>query len=408
MPLFARSKQELVIDVLEDLSKSTNLTRLSTGSFVRAIVDSVMERLEEAYDIFDLNLARAFVSAANGQYLDLIGDLFGITREPSKAAGADELTQVVRFYVESGTFGSINASADILVPQGTVISTAAFGGGVSYRLLDDVLLSASDSEQWIAVEASAPGEESNVGKGELRFHSFSTYQDYENGTLLVVNDYQIANGSALESDDNFRYRIVNKSLEAEAANETAIRLAALTVPGVANVILIPRYRGLGTFGLIVKSVTPTVSDALLALVEVNVARVKSVGSVAYIVDPKETGVSLKVTVHYSERLPENEYVEIEQTLKSTISDFIEGLDIGQEFFVNRLASQLFAVDDRVTNLGEPGKPFDEVYIWKSTKLKDNRVRQILLGDYIPKDDERVIVEPSVSSFVTFERAFTRR
>jgi len=86
MPLFSRSFQELMTDTISDLAQNTNITRLSPGGVARAILEAVNKRLNEAYDVFDLNLARAFVSTAPGQFLDLIGSLLGVSRESSVAA----------------------------------------------------------------------------------------------------------------------------------------------------------------------------------------------------------------------------------------------------------------------------------------------------------------------------------
>ena len=54
-----------------------------------------------------------------------------------------------------------------------------------------------------------------------------------------------------ETDDNFRYRIVNQCLTLATSNETAIRLTALTVEGVNDVILKPYSMGAGSFTVIV-------------------------------------------------------------------------------------------------------------------------------------------------------------
>lgn len=407
MPLFALSKEELVVSVIEDLSQNTSLTKLSSGSFVRNIVESVMARIAEAYEIFDLNLARGFVTAAQGEFLDLFGDLFGISRESSKAASVEAASKVIRFYSDT-TFGNINSGGPIYLTEGTIISTEQDGEGTLYRLIDDYILPASESSLYVAAEALIPGEDSNIGRGELLHHSFTTYTDYINNSLKVINDYQIANGSSLESDDNFKFRIINRTLEAEAGNTTAIRLAVLSTPGVANATIIPRFKGLGTFGVLVKSVTSTVTDGLLALITENVSQVQGIGTVGYITGPKEIGLTFNITVHYSQRLQEEQYLEIERILEDTIFDFVNGLDIGEDFNSNKLVAQLFGVDERITNFGIPGKPIDQIYVWKQTKLADNKIRQTLLGDYLAKEDERVIIEPSVSSFVTFTRAFSRR
>lgn len=408
MPFFNRTYQENLGDCLEDLSVGTNISRLSPGGKARAILESVNKRLDEAFDIFDLNLARAFVSSAPGQFLDLIGALLGVDRQPSVSAGVDADMQVLQWYVDEGTFGNLNSSAQMIIPSGTVISTQANNGGITYRTTEQVILPPSGSSAFFAAEAVIPGEASNVGTNQLVHHSFTGYTDYLNNTLLVRNIHQIASGKNIESDANYRFRIANQALAAEAANRTAIRLACLSTPGVADVSLIPRYKGIGTFGCVIKSVTPTVSQNLIDSVTANVYRVQNLGSVAFIRGPKETGIVLRTTIYYARRLPSDQLDDIEENLREVITDSVNSLDHGDPLLIDRLSSELFAISDEIQNLGEVDKPFEEIYIYKNSKLEDNKVRGALLGDYYPETDERVIIEPSVANPITFTRSFTRR
>lgn len=408
MPLFARNYEDLMASSLNDLAQNTNLTRLTPGGIARSILESSNKRTEEAFETFDLNIARAFVSSASGQFLELIGILLGVNRNSAIAASASSDTEAIRFYVSSGTFGDINNGNAIPITQGSLISTEPNNGGTVYRVIESIQLLPGLSSQWISAEAVLPGEESNVGTNALIYHDVTAYSDSENESLLVNNVHPVANGVAFESDANYRFRIVNRVLEAEAANLTAIRLAVLITPGVADVVLIPRYRGIGTFGAIIKATLPTVSQSLIDDVTANVSKVQSLGSISFIKGPKETGITMKTTIHYAQRLPDEELESIEDTLVETITDFINSLDIGEEFFLNRMVSEFFAVDDRISNVGTAGIPIEEIYIHKDSKLGDNRVRQSLLGDYSPESDERVIIEPTVETPITLDRSFVRR
>jgi len=407
MPLFARSYNDLVSDCIDDLASNTNLTRLSAGGKARAILESAARRMEEVYDTFDINLARAFVSSAPGQYLDLIGQLLGVDRESNAAATADEDMEVIKFYVATGTFGDINSGADIYIPRNANISSEADSHGVVYRLTSGVTLPATASQAWASAEATIPGSESNVGTSSLVYHDFESYTDIEDETLLVTNIHPIDSGKDFESDTNYRYRIVNRVLEAEAANETALRLAGLSVAGVSDIIIKKRYRGIGTFAIIIQSSAPTVSDSLIDNVRAKVEKVMAHGEKAYVMGPKESGISMTVVVHYKKKLDSDELDAIEADLDDTIDAYINGLDIGQEFSVNKLVSDLFSVSENISNLGQVGKPLDEIYIYKESRLGDNKVRQLLLGDYTPGELERVIVEPSVASPIIFQRKYVR-
>jgi uncharacterized phage protein gp47/JayE len=408
MALFARSFEQLVADAIGDLTTNTPISRLSAGGIARSLLEAVNRRLAEAYDTFDLNLARAFVSASSGQYLELIGVLLGVERGTTGSATTSAQEQIIKFYVDSGNFGSINGGNDIVLTQGTIISSLANSAGVSYRLTEQPILGSTQNTAWVSAEAVIPGEDSNVGSDTLVYHNFIGYTDYANSSLKVTNVYPIANGQNFESDANFKFRIVNRVLEAEAANITAIRLAILSTAGVADVILLPRYRGIGTVGAILKSITPTVSTTLISNVQANLNGVEAYGNIAYVRGPREIGLTMKITVQYDSQLSDEELSSIEADIVTSITDYVNNLDIGEDFILNRLVSQLFSVSTHITNFGVSGKPIDELYIWRPSALQDTKVRELLLNDYYPAGDERVIIEPSVAEPITLVRSFVGR
>jgi uncharacterized phage protein gp47/JayE len=193
MALFARAFQDLMADSLADLSQNTGITKLSAGGIARALLEALNRRLADAYNTFDLNLARAFVSASTGQYLDLMGTLLGITRSVSSPASAHAEEQTIKFYVDSGVFGDINGGVDILLTAGRTISTGPQSTGIVYTLTDDFVLSKNSNIGWVSAQAIATGDGSNLGSGSLLYHNFIGYSDYLNNTLLVTNVVPIAN-----------------------------------------------------------------------------------------------------------------------------------------------------------------------------------------------------------------------
>jgi uncharacterized phage protein gp47/JayE len=408
MALFAKNLQDLMTESISELSQNTNITRLTAGGIARSLLESVNRRIADSYEIFDVGLARAYVSSAPGQFLDLIGLLFGLTRSSSAAANVDEESEIIKFYVDSGTFGDINTNNNINIPQGTLISTEVNNGGISYRTTEDAVLLSTNSEAFVAAEATIPGIDSNIGTNSLIYHNFTSYTDVDNNTLLITNLHPVANGKNFENDENFRYRIVNRVFEAEAANLTAIRLAALTTPGVADVILFPRYKGIGTLGVIIKSILPTVSQNLINSVQTNILLVQALGDIVYVRGPKETGVELSTTIYYSESISENELTTMEETITRSITNYVNNLEIGETFYVNRMVSEIFSIDKRIVNVGTYQKPLEEIYIYKESRLEDNRVRQSLLGDYFPATDERVIMESTIETPITLNRGYIRR
>src|SRR5579863_3844770 len=298
MPLFARSFNDLLADAITNLTSNSLVNKTSPGSKARAILEATNRNIAQAYQTFDLNLARALLSGATGTYIDLIGELVNVPRLGSTAANSSSTSQTVKFYVDSGNFGGINGGGSITIPAGTLISTQANAGGVVYQMPTGVTLTNSLSELFFAVEAVSPGAASNVGAGALTFHNFTNYTDNANNTLRVINLSGIFSGADMEDDINYKYRISQSALSAEAANQTAVLLAALSTPGVANVLLQNRSYGIGTFTVLIKSITPSVSDSLIDNVQAAISTVSALGALPLADRPNETGMAFTVTVYY--------------------------------------------------------------------------------------------------------------
>jgi uncharacterized phage protein gp47/JayE len=408
LAFLARGIREILEDALQLLQENTNITRLSPGGKARAILDAVSQLLDETYQEFDINLARSFISGATGQFLDLFGVLLGEPRLVSEAAIVDEEMQVVRFYVESGNFGNINGGSDISIPRGTIISSRPDNGGVTYRLASSILAESTQSSKWASVEATSPGAGSNVGREVLEYHNFTEYTDSTSGTLLVTNNYPIANGKDFETDANYRYRLINKITDAEAANETSLRLAALSVPGVADVVMERYYRGIGTIGMLIQSTTPVASDYLIESVESRIEKAQGFSSVILVKKQIEVGFAMKTRIWYKKQLSDEELDDIETIVEDTITDFVNDLNLGDSLLTSRMMSSLFNISDNIANFGSTTRLIDESWVYIPTELEDNRISQKLIGDYSPGEDERIIIEPTLSTPIILERKFGLR
>lgn len=344
------------------------------------------------YRKFDTNILISYLDGANGQYLDFIADMLGVQRLGEQPASIASTEQNVKFYVDVGTFGDINGGLPITIPAGTIISTGDASTGVTYVVPYTTILSSSDTFAYIAAESTRTGSDQNVGADQLIFHNFTNYAGVGNNSLKVTNDAEITVAQDVESDTNLRYRCSNAVLAAEAANETSLRLAALTVPGVADVIIIPFYQGIGTTGMLMKSVTPSVPQGLVAAVQNVVDAQKAMGEIVNVRGPNETGFSCVVTLTLRRKLSPNDESSIIQAATSNLTTYINSLDIGEDFIVNEAVERVMSASAEIKNMGVANQPFDSLFIYKQSKIQDNKIRSTLLGDYTPNADERIIVE----------------
>lgn len=392
MPIFSESESKIFGDILFDVTENTNITRTSPGSKTRALAQATSKKLGRMWGQFDTNIVLSFLDGAEGKYLDFIGSMMGIPRLGEERAGATAIERVVKFYVDVGTFGDINSNSSIVIPSGTIISTGTNQSGILYRLPYSILLPATSTETFVAVEALRAGTTYNLGVNQLIYHNFTGYTNNLNDSLKVTNDAEIVSGQEVENDTNYSFRISNQVLVGEAANLTAIRLSALVVPGVADIILIPYNRGIGTTDLIVKSTLPHASDSLIAAVSEAVFKVSAQGTVPNVRAPIEIGMSMTGTLTLRERLSNNDQDNLTRSVVTNVTDYINNLDIGEDFIVNEVVERVMATSDVIKNVGQANKPLDRVYIHRPTRLEDNKVRSTLLGDFDPENEEKLLIE----------------
>jgi uncharacterized phage protein gp47/JayE len=392
MPLFAESKEKIFGDLLIEIIEGTSLTKTSVGSKTRAISEALAGKLGQMYRRFDTNMVQAYLVGAEGKFLDFIGDMMGVERLGQEASTVAASERILKFYVDSGTFGDIHGGNSILLTSGTNVGTAAAGTGITYTIPYNIILTSSLSEVYVAAEAVRPGTFSNVGARQLTYHDFTDYADSGNDSLNIVNEAEIIKGQDGEIDTNYRFRIAKQATAAEKANLTAVRLAVLETPGVADLVLIPYFRGIGTFDVLLKSTTPTVSSGLISAVEEAVRKVMAQGVVPSVRGPVEIGISLTGELTLKKRMTAAEETNILNAVTTNVRDYINSLDIGEDMILNEVIERVMATSSEIKNVGTYTKPFESVYTYKPTRLEDNKIRGVLLNDYTAEEDERVIVE----------------
>ena len=402
---FIRKNYSDIIDAaLRQLTQETNITQLSPGAKARAILEIVSRQIAEQYQIFDVNLANAFLTSARGEFLDYIAEIVGIERLQPVAAGTISGSQNVIFYTNAATFGAINEDSDITILKGTRMwttpSTPGADDEIFYYVAEDTVLQTSAVQQAVSVIATQQGEISNIGQDTLVNHDFTNYIDQANGTLLVRNRAGITSGRGLETDADFRYRVSKQVTASEMGNETALRLAALSVPGVADVSMVAYVRGLGTFGIYIKSLDARVADELVDAVQVVVNEVQSFGNKGFALAPKEIGIEMVLSLTYRETITSRDRASINRDVVGAMYDYINNLDIGEDFIVNEVVQRVMQVDDRIKNVGTANKPIDDLKMWKTSRTVDNRIRYTLEGDFTTAFDEKVLVEYSLATPVT--------
>jgi uncharacterized phage protein gp47/JayE len=402
MPFFPRTENEIIKDSLERMSSNTNLTQLSPGGKVRFLISTTAREQAGQQALFDANLLQPYIKYSEGKFLDFFGDMLNLPRV--EASHAESTGENFMFYVSSGNFGDINNGSSFVIPSGTVVHTVPFEGEIltpgielqptiSYSLTSDVTCLPGESFVYAPIRANIEGEESTVPRNVLTAHEFTNYLG---GTgLLCTNRYSIDNGTVRETDDAYKYRLQNIFRARSMGVLASIRLAALSVPGVSDIVEVNCEQGPGTYGIYVQSTAPTPSPQLIEEVSQAVALVSTYGVRPFVSAPQTLGLELVAAVQWSPRATTADIAQGYANMRNSIEDRLNITEIGEAVDFAALVDLILSSSNYALRMGrnKPNK-FEETYVYKADPSNTSvSIRSILIGDSVtPLYNERVLLE----------------
>jgi uncharacterized phage protein gp47/JayE len=411
MPFFKKDYADMVTRGLQVLRDKSGITQLSPGAKARMILDAVYQEEYNQHTLFDSNLMQAFLRYCEDKFLDFFGDMLNILRFEATTAISTTEHNNFMFYVDSGTFGDINSGVDFIIPSGRTVSTIEFpvetptyaeAQGIDrqtiiqYDTTTDTICRADSSFVYADIRARVEGRNSNVPRSVLRRHNFTSYTLSSNELLKCTNKYAISSGRPRESDDAYRYRLMNSRKARERANKIAIRLAALSVPGVADVSHVNYEQGPGTASIYILSFVPTTSPTLVDQVQVAIDQVAANGTRQYALAPQPLGLEFVISVNWRSGTTETAKGNTYASIRNTIERTLNGLTIGQELDLVDLAAIVSRSTNNILTIGlqRPGY-FEEVYVYRNSPDGAGVRKSLYSGDYIkPLYNERIMLETS--------------
>lgn len=405
MAFFERTTEEIAANAVEKLSQRSNITRLSPGSKTRLILDIVSEEQGNQHQIFDENLMQAFLKFANTRFLEFLGDMLN---EPIREATHAEATDDnFMFYVSSGTFGDINGGADISINAGEVVSTVPSDGTIitpgieSQAKIEYVTTEAatalnSRSFIYVPVRARVEGSDSNIPRNVLREHNVTGYLLSSTNRLKCTNQYSISNGEDRESPESYRFRLQNLFAARQQAIPAAVRLAALSVPGVSNIKEVTCEQGPGSYSVYILSTTPTTSSQLLREVSSFVSTVSAYGVRPFILAPEPLGLEFVCAINWSTKATTDDISRGYILMRNALEDRLNRTDIGEEITFAELRDVILSASEFALSIGDatPNK-FEEIYVYRRDQETGGVTRNLTIGEKVtPLYNERVILQTS--------------
>lgn len=372
-----------------NLSSTSSITRFTPGSKARTLLAGFADEISRAQSISDANLMRSTLAGATGVYLDFIGEIFGVTRSRSSKAST-ESGATIQIAAPSGkTFGELNGGSDISIPTGTIIQSS--DGGIRY-MLSAITLDANESYAETSGTSLSTGSSSNVENGVLNTLLFTRYAAYPSLKLITRNSSAILNGSDTETDDVFRYRILNAIPAAATGNEASIRLAAMSDPGIADVLILNRYRGIGTVDIVLDTVYGTLSQATLSRAALAIRSKLSAGTSVEIRGPRLVGIQLEVTPTYYNGMSDADGI------RTAVYEMLRDIPMGGSFSVGELIKVILSVD-AVKSIGKPTAQLDDLILWRDSEVSGRYPTRVTASDVYLLQDERLVLEDTLESAI---------
>ena len=369
MPLIVKTKTELLQEARQYLEENTEITNFNPGGTARALLEIISTQQAEQSETLNANIIQAYVSRASGEFLGRIGELVGVTRKNATYA-ADVTSNNFKFYIDPSTgmtAQNISTTArkyavrggitpDNLTDTGFIIrkGTPVGGpGGVMYKTTDEARFEGSTKTVFVGVIADGLGPFYNISGGTLKLHTIQdNHLDLATVAPLILcsNNAPITSGKGLEGDEELRFRITQASIGSEAANETAVRLAALSVPGVNNIVLRKYTEGIGTYNVFIIGDAPIVSQGILNAAQVAIENVQALGMRGSTSAPSYLGIEVTLSIKFVTAVTLAQKHDIRIATAKNVMDYINNIPIGGEFIINELIQRVMDTDSKILDM----------------------------------------------------------
>jgi len=357
MSVRARDYSAMVDDAIEYLLNNTDITFMAQGGIARAFIDASLLEVARLQDFTTVNYENSVLSVANGPYLDLFGEAFRLPRRLATTARVYREDGSIRFYVKTGVLGDRlpdpKDRTKCLIPAATRIYTS--DAAVQFVTNLDQSFPYNKKSVYVDAISVSAGSSGTVGPSLLTSHSLGS-------EVFVVNDLSITNGGDLETDSDYRFRLVNAFAARFSNNASSVSVAASTTPGVVRADLFQFARGAGTFDVLLVPRGNKLPRSIRQQAARNIDSVTAYGISSRVREPDYRPIKLTVRIRTSRGAPRGFRQSLGSQVQSAILNYIGNISIGGELIINQLRASILSVsrdiiDMTILELCIDGRPF---------------------------------------------------
>jgi len=340
-----KTKDEIIVRIINALEQNANITSVSPGSVARAFADAFGTEMYYLHESFKEAVNQSNLSTSSGRSLDLIGELYNVRRKTiSDQLIYERSTANIEFFLDRVYQSSI------IIPKGTLVFndvTSFSSAQYSYKVAQDVVILAGVTRAYGIVEPNFESNDYVASVGSLTRHNYISPP----GIIVFCNNpkeiYPVLNA---ESDDNYRRRIISAIKVNTTGTLEAIRFAALSISGVRDIRIREANYGLGSCEIIVVPEVPGRIGNLPSLVSQSISTVRPLGirmNVA-MAEPVAFDVSANISLPYGTAT--NLRVGIENQASIFVKRYLNSLTIGDSASIQEVERQVRLSSDLIRSV----------------------------------------------------------
>lgn len=259
--IYQKTASQLYLD-LQNRFKDIGISSETPDSFVNILNEFITDELYTLSGEFNSKLGEYSLYTAEGEALDRLADeTYGMQRFGQAKAS-----------ISQGILFGNTSNSSVTIEEGTLLSTGnVFNESETVYETTETVTVASGATGLTSAVAVQSGFEHNVDKDALSNHNLG------NSSITVRNLYAVVNGRDVETDTNFRARLLSYLPSATSNNLEWLRLNLLEVPGVLNIKFIQGYNGLGTMGVFATTAGNKTNTELQTLIESRIQEIRTPG-----------------------------------------------------------------------------------------------------------------------------------
>ena len=339
-----KSKSDILINILNSLQKDAGISAVYPGSIARAFAEAFSSEVSDLYEALKFNINQSNLSSASGRNLDLIGDLYGISRKSiTEYASEDRQSFNIEFFIDKAHSASITIPKDVLVYNDVSNFMSTQYG---FKLAGDVVIPVGSTRAYGRVEPNFSDNAYVAPINSLTKHNFFSPA----GVILFCNNpKEVYSNINSESDSNFRRRIIASIKSKAIGSAESVRFAALAVRGVRDVRIREGSYGIGSCDVVVVPETTSGLSNLPQNVLIAVNAVKPVGIKLNIRIAEKVTVSVGATIRIPMGVSETLSSGIKNQASLFIKRYLNSLTIGDSVSIKEIEAQINRSSDYIRN-----------------------------------------------------------